>query len=117
KNPQFRAANFIQPTPPQRALLDDLIYFYFPIGYASALGFVFAARGLRSFREWRRGSITLSYPGGRTVRAPRGYSVLEASLRHNIPHASLCGGKARCSTCRIRLLDNPSLPPPSQREA
>jgi adenylate cyclase len=117
KNPQYRAANFIQPTPAQRALLDDLIWFYFPIGYGSALGFVFAARGVRSLREWRRGTIALSYPGGKTVHAPRGYSVLEASLRHNIPHASICGGRARCSTCRIRLLDDPSVPPPSQREA
>jgi adenylate cyclase len=117
KNPQYRAANFIQPTPPQRALLDDLIYIYFPIGYATVLGLVFAARGVRNLRERRQGMITLSYSGGRSVRAPRGYSVLEASLRCNIPHASVCGGKARCSTCRIRVLDNPSLPPPSRREA
>jgi adenylate cyclase len=117
KNPQYRAANFIQPTPPQRILLDDIIYFYFPIGYASVLGFIFAARGARLLRERRRGTITLSYPGGKTVRVPRGYSVLEASLRYRIPHASICGGKARCSTCRIRVLDSPSLPAPSQREA
>jgi adenylate cyclase len=117
KNPQYRAANFIQPTPTQRALLDDIIYFYFPIGYGSALGLVFAARGVRTLRERWRGTIMLSYPGGKTVRVPRGYSVLEASLRHRIPHASICGGKARCSTCRIRVLDGPSLPPPTRREA
>lgn len=117
KDPQWRAANFIQPTPPQRALLDDIIYFYFPIGYGSALALVFAARGVRVLRERWRGTIALTYPGGRTVRVPRGYSVLEASIRHSVPHASVCGGKARCSTCRIRVLDNPSLPPPSRREA
>jgi adenylate cyclase len=45
-------------------------------------------------------------------------SVLEASLRYRIPHASVCGGKARCSTCRIRVLGRPEdLPPPSRREA
>ena len=117
KNSQYRAANFIQPTRPQRALLDDLIYFYFPIGYATALGGIFVARGVRSLRERRQGMITLSYAGSRSVRAPRGYSVLEASIHYNIPHASVCGGKARCSTCRIRVLDNQSLPPPSRREA
>jgi adenylate cyclase len=49
---------------------------------------------------------------------PKGLSVLEASLRHNVPHASVCGGRARCSTCRIRVIgDCTSLPQPSPREA
>jgi adenylate cyclase len=117
KNPQWRAANFTQPTLPQRLLLDDIIYVYFPIGYAATLGAVFAARGIRRLRERSRGTIKLSYPGGRAVSVPRGYSVLDASIRHRIPHASLCGGKARCSTCRIRVLDSLALPPPTSREA
>jgi adenylate cyclase len=45
-------------------------------------------------------------------------SVLEASLRYEIPHASVCGGRARCSTCRIRVKGDPrELPEPSHREA
>jgi adenylate cyclase len=49
---------------------------------------------------------------------PKGLSVLEASLRYNVPHASVCGGRARCSTCRIRVIgDCTGLPPPSPREA
>ncbi len=116
KDPQWRAANLPLFTPPQRALLDDIIYFYFPIGYVSVLGLIFVARGARVVRERWRGTIKLSYPGGRVVSVPRGYSVLEASLRHRVPHASVCGGKARCSTCRIRVLNNPPLPPPSWRE-
>ncbi len=28
-------------------------------------------------------------------------SLLEIALKHNIPHMHICGGKARCSTCRI----------------
>jgi adenylate cyclase len=52
------------------------------------------------------------------VQIPRGWSVLEASLRHKIPHASVCGGRARCSTCRIRIVgDISSLPIPSPRES
>jgi adenylate cyclase len=44
--------------------------------------------------------------------------VLEASLRNDVPHASVCGGRARCSTCRIRVIgDCASLPAPSPREA
>jgi adenylate cyclase len=43
---------------------------------------------------------------------------LEASLRNNVPHASVCGGRARCSTCRIRVIgDHAALPEPSPREA
>ena len=62
--------------------------------------------------------INLSYGNGRTVRVPKGLSVLEASLRNNVPHASVCGGRARCSTCRIRVIgDHSDLPEPSQREA
>jgi adenylate cyclase len=62
--------------------------------------------------------ITLSYGNGRTIRVPKGLSVLEASLRHQVPHASVCGGRARCSTCRIRVIgDYASLPEPSNREA
>ena len=32
-----------------------------------------------------------------------GESVLDASLRAGIPHQHLCGGHARCSTCRIEI--------------
>ena len=53
--------------------------------------------------------INLSYGNGRTVRVPKGLSVLEASLRNNVPHASVCGGRARCSTCRIRIIGDCSV--------
>jgi len=86
--------------------------------YVGLLGVVLAARGLRELHERRGGMINLSYGNGRTVRVPKGLSVLEASLRHNVPHASVCGGRARCSTCRIRVIgDHSALPTPSQREA
>ncbi|MFX7358982.1 2Fe-2S iron-sulfur cluster-binding protein, partial [Acinetobacter baumannii] len=56
---------------------------------------------------------------GRTVRVPRGSSVLEASRRGRIPHASVCGGRGRCSTCRIRVVDperSRHLPEPERAE-
>jgi adenylate cyclase len=104
-------------TPTEQAVLDSIID-YFLIGYLGLLGFVLLARGARALNERRGGMITLSYGNGRTVRVPKGLSVLEASLRYNVPHASVCGGRARCSTCRIRVIgDCASLPEPSQREA
>src|SRR6202521_5096931 len=91
---------------------------YFLIGYLGLIGLVLLARGVRTMAERRGGMITLSYGNGRTVRVPKGLSVLEASLRNNVPHASVCGGRARCSTCRIRVIgDFTSLPQPSHREA
>ncbi|MET4606650.1 adenylate cyclase [Bradyrhizobium sp. JR4.1] len=87
-------------------------------GYLGLLALALLARGVRALRERRGGMIALSYGNGKTVRVPKGLSVLEASLRHNVPHASVCGGRARCSTCRIRIIgDHGALPEPSQREA
>lgn len=57
---------------------------------------------------WRRmrlrgaRQVLLHYPG-RTVQVTQGMSVLEASREHGIAHLSLCGGRARCSTCRVRV--------------
>lgn len=113
--PEWRAAH-IKPVPAhQRAVLDAII-FYFPFGYGALIGLVFAARGVRSLRERRRGMVTVTYPD-RAIRIPRGLSVLEASLRYDVPHASVCGGRARCSTCRVRVIgDEVALPRPSRRE-
>ena len=120
KLPEWRAVNLAPEhltTPPQRALLDAII-FWFSIAYAAVLGLILAARGARALAERRGGMIALSYPNGVKVSVPKGLSVLEASLRNGIPHASVCGGKARCSTCRIRVVGDPqTLPPPSKRES
>jgi adenylate cyclase len=83
---------------------------------AAALAATLSARGFRQWRERRVGSIRLTYPD-RTIRAPRGFSVLDASLINNIPHAHVCGGRGRCSTCRIRILGSlTGLPAPSAAE-
>ncbi|WP_454634231.1 adenylate/guanylate cyclase domain-containing protein [Bradyrhizobium cenepequi] len=102
----------------QQADMLDRITNGMTIGYLGLLGLVLLARGARAIFERRGGMIRLSYGNGRTVRVPKGLSVLEASLRHNVPHASVCGGRARCSTCRIRIIgDCSDLPEPSPREA
>jgi adenylate cyclase len=96
----------------------DQITDYFLIGYLGLIGLALIGRAVRALNERRHGMITLSYGNGRTVRVPKGLSVLEASLRNNVPHASVCGGRARCSTCRIRVIgDCDKLPEPSKREA
>src|ERR1700722_16863850 len=83
---------------------------------ALALAATLSARAFRQWREHRVGSIRLTYPD-RTIRVARGFSVLEASLINSIPHAHVCGGRGRCSTCRIRVLgDLVGLPAPSAAE-
>ena len=86
-------------------------------GYAGAVGLVLVARGVRTLVDRRRGTARIIYPDGRAVRIPKGLSVLDASRRGGIPHASVCGGRARCTTCRVRvLLGSESLPPLSPAE-
>lgn len=103
-------------TPEQRATL-LWIRNLFLSGWAGAIGVVFGARAIRAVLERGGGAIRLTYPDGRTVSVPRGLSVLESSLRFNIPHASVCGGRGRCSTCRIRVVgDWKGLPAPSAGE-
>jgi adenylate cyclase len=117
KDPQWRAQEFTQPTTPSERVVNDALKSDVTMAWLGLILLVFAARAVRDFRERRGGMIRISYPDERRALVPRGYSVLEASLRFRIPHASVCGGRARCSTCRIRVLgDCSALPPPSRRE-
>ena len=82
--------------------------------YFGVIATVLLARLLRKFLEERGGRlISIGYPD-RTIRVPRGWSVLEASRSHRIAHVSMCGGRARCSTCRVRVLAGEDRCPPAQ---
>jgi adenylate cyclase len=96
--------------------LSQIVYWLWG-GFAGLLVLVLIARGVRALIARRGGSIRVIYPDGRAVRIPKGLSVLDASRRAGIPHASACGGRARCSTCRVRVLVGlDSLPRPSPVE-
>jgi len=85
--------------------------------YVETLGLIVFARGLRAWRERRGLAVRITYPDGRQARVPRGFSVLEASRAARVPHASQCGGRARCSTCRIRIVAGAEgLPQPAPGE-
>ncbi|MFO0997674.1 MAG: adenylate/guanylate cyclase domain-containing protein [Alphaproteobacteria bacterium] len=86
--------------------------------YGALLGATLAARVLRAQWQRRHGRVRLTYPGGTVVEIERGMTVLEASRNAGIPHASVCGGRGRCSTCRIRLgLGAEVAPPADEGEA
>ena len=76
------------------------------------------ARPLRDVWERRAGVVHLDYGNKRLVSQPTGLSVLEMSRIAGIPHASVCGGRGRCSTCRVRIGgdDIKRLPTPSPEE-
>ena len=90
---------------------DNLLNWYFSI-----IGAAFIAREIRNLLERRRKRlVSMSYPG-RIVRVPRGWSVLEASRSFHLPHASMCGGRARCSTCRVRVTAGEEFCPPAAND-
>jgi adenylate cyclase len=69
--------------------------------YAGLLLLPFAARGIRAWYHRRRRPPMLAHAGGRSVPILPGATVLETLRENGIAHASVCGGRARCTTCRI----------------
>jgi adenylate cyclase len=72
-----------------------------------------------AWRFWlrRQGMARLTYPGGRAVTVRKGQTILAASHLARIPHASVCGGRGRCSTCRVRIgRGGAGLAPPGAEE-
>jgi adenylate cyclase len=61
----------------------------------------FAARGVRGWHYRRRRPPMLAHSSGRTLPIMPGATVLETLRAGGIPHASVCGGRARCTTCRV----------------
>jgi adenylate cyclase len=100
-----------------RATLEGIVS-WGRVAFLGTLGGVLLARALRRMWQARHGLVRIAYPDGRSVNVVRGTSVLEASQLLGIPHAAVCGGKGRCSTCRVRVRAEPgALPEPSALEA
>ena len=85
--------------------------------FAGLVAAVLLARLGRRLWERRHGLVRIAYPDGRVVEVTPGTSVLEASRLAGIPHAHICGGRGRCSTCRVRVRGAVgSIDPPSEPE-
>jgi adenylate cyclase len=119
EDPGFRldiVINNTAPDPDQIAFLYQLESRIF-IGMAVAVLLTLIARAIRLYLEHRVGIVRINYPEGRTVSVAPGMTILEASQLNDIPHAAVCGGRGRCSTCRVRIngpMDN--LPEASESE-
>jgi adenylate cyclase len=104
------------PSPETQSTLDTitaLLSWFF----AGIVGAVLLARLARRIWQRHHGLVRIGYPDGRVVEVMPGTSVLEASRLAGIPHASVCGGRGRCSTCRIRVRGEiHSIDPPAEDE-
>lgn len=93
------------------------IYLNLQLIYLALLALTFGLRAVRGVREQRGGRVGVHYQTGQTITVPRGFSILEASRWAGIPHASVCGGRGRCSTCRVKILRGlDGLEPPTLAE-
>lgn len=99
----------------------DAIYRIVYIGLAAHVVLVllpFAGRGVRGFIYRRRRPPMLTHASGRTVQILPGATVLETLRESGIAHASVCGGRGRCTTCRILVTRGlETLPEPEPVEA
>jgi adenylate cyclase len=62
--------------------------------------------------------IILTRSCGARIAATPGASLLDHLRLQGIPHAAVCGGKARCTTCRVKITEGlERLEPPNGLEA
>ena len=96
------------------AFTEDMIR-YVSLGVVLAiLGYYLACYIVQQMRP----RVLVSYNGGPEVRAFRGATLLETSRLFGVPHASVCGGRARCSTCRVLIeAGHQDVQPPGPAEA
>jgi len=86
------------------------------IGFFALLGGVALICLVRRILR-KRSSVHISYVGGPQIDAPKGHTLLEMSRAHGVPHTALCGGRGRCTTCRVVVEEGLDLiDPPSAAE-
>jgi adenylate cyclase len=60
----------------------------------------------------------VEFVGEKVISISKKETILDASLAAGIPHCHVCGGNARCSTCRVLVLEGVDhLTPPNQKES
>lgn len=90
----------------------------FKYGFYVLLGLVVLAMAARWLMRMSQPGIPVTYDPEPTVSAAGGPTLLEISRMNGIPHLSVCGGRARCSTCRVEVLEGgENLPEPNGAEA
>ena len=97
-----------------------LVYGAAQIAIWTHIGLVGLALGARAVRGWlyrRREPPILTHANGRRMTILRGATALETLRDNGVPHASVCGGRARCTTCRVMVTQGlDTLPEPQPQE-
>src|SRR5215831_8846147 len=105
------------PADPQNAKLRAALKDWVGPSWIAVVGLVFSIAQIRNWRE-RHARFKVTYPEDLTIEAPKGMSVLEVSRMARRAHMSVCGGRARCTTCRIQIVNaTGELPEPNHLEA
>ena len=105
------------PADPKRAATRAQLKQWVGYSWLGLVGMVLVGAQIRNLLVRHR-RFRVGYPDDTTVEAPIGLSVLEVSRLARRPHVSVCGGRARCTTCRIRIDDAAAeLPLPNELES
>lgn len=92
-------------------VIESGVFVVYGIAVVVAVGILLA-----NILRRRRSRVVVAYDGGLTAVGRVGMSVLEVSRANHIPHASVCGGRARCGTCRIIVPADADLDTPAEAE-
>ena len=82
--------------------VQPLVMNYYPIFILSIIILI----SLSILKTKFYGTIEVKYPGNKSVLISKGTSILEASKIGNISHQAICGGRGRCTTCRIKIISD-----------
>ena len=96
-------------------LMDTALYL--SLGVIALLA---AAKAVQVVLGNMKDKVSITYNRADTRSAPEGLTLLEISRLSRIPHASVCGGRARCSTCRVQVvsgLEHLAVPGPDELRA
>jgi adenylate cyclase len=105
------------PADPHRAKLRAALKEWVGPSWFGVVGLVFVIAQIRNWRE-RHPRFKVSYSDDGVIEAPIGMSVLEVSRMARRAHMSVCGGRARCTTCRVQIAGAAGeLPEPGELES
>ncbi len=83
-------------------------------GLLALMAMAYALRKLRPGPN----TVRIQYVDGPEVTSPKGPTLLEISEANGVAHTALCGGRGRCTTCRVIVQDGADLlHPPNEAEA
>ena len=87
-----------------------------PVAFGAAIGAILVARAVRrALRAASRDDPDHLSRGAATSSSQPASACWKRADSAKIPHASVCGGRGRCSTCRVRVVQGGASHPSSQR--